>query len=237
MNKFYKVIWSNILQNWVVVSEISSFIKKKSCCLCSGLILVSPFSLGADITCFYSVCDANGNIIIEMERNLIDEAKQQYEKSESAVLSVGGKSETNLQVISGGKVITTTLQVGVNNDSVVDIRNGGGIIIDNYGKNISSLFNIGNGGKGTVNIDGEGSVLNFIPGDKEINVGNTSAGYLNITNGGKFISTPSDDLFGSIYVGGRGKSSGVISVSGQGSLLQPAYRVYVGTWGAGKLDR
>ncbi|EOB3509619.1 ESPR domain-containing protein [Escherichia coli] len=63
MNKFYKVIWSNILQNWVVVSEISSFIKKKSCCLCSGLILVSPFSLGADITCFYSVCDANGNIM------------------------------------------------------------------------------------------------------------------------------------------------------------------------------
>ncbi|MBS9324373.1 ESPR domain-containing protein [Escherichia coli] len=51
MNKLYKVIWSMALNAWVVVSEISSFIKKKSCCLCPGLILVSPFSLGADIKC------------------------------------------------------------------------------------------------------------------------------------------------------------------------------------------
>ncbi|MBS9324595.1 autotransporter outer membrane beta-barrel domain-containing protein, partial [Escherichia coli] len=79
-------------------------------------------------------------------------------------------------------------------------------------------------------------MLNFIPGDEEINVGDTSAGYLNITNGGKFISTPSDNVWGTIYAGGRGKSSGVISVSGKGSLLEPAYRVYVGAWGAGKLE-
>lgn len=29
MNKFYKIIWSNILQNWVVVSELSTSTKKK----------------------------------------------------------------------------------------------------------------------------------------------------------------------------------------------------------------
>ncbi|HAX9994294.1 TPA: hypothetical protein JS232_004358, partial [Escherichia coli] len=29
VNKFHKVIWSNILQNWVVVSELSTSTKKK----------------------------------------------------------------------------------------------------------------------------------------------------------------------------------------------------------------
>ncbi|MEB7340777.1 autotransporter outer membrane beta-barrel domain-containing protein [Escherichia coli] len=236
MNKLYKVIWSMALNAWVVVSEISSFIKKKSCCLCSGLILVSPFSLGADIECHYSVCYVDGNIIITTERNLIDEVKQQAPSSTSAALWVGEKSEANLQVISGGKVTTSTLQVGVNKNSVVDIRDGGEIIIDKNGQNITSLFNIGKGGEGTVNIDGAGSVLNFIPGDEEIIVGDTSAGYLNITNGGKFISTPSDDAWGTIYAGGRGGASGVIKVSGKGSLLEPAYRLYVGAWGDGKLE-
>ncbi|OTC06953.1 hypothetical protein AW074_27420, partial [Escherichia coli] len=224
------------LNTWVVVSEISSFIKKKSCCLCSGLILVSPFSLGADIECLYSSCYADDNIIITTERNLIDEAKQQYPSSRYAALFVGQKSETNLRVISGGKVTASTLQVGVNNNSVVDIRDGGEIIIDDYGQNITSLFNIGQGGEGVVNIDGAGSVLNFIPGDEEINVGYSSTGYLNITNGGKFISTPSDSSWGSIYAGGRGGASGVIKVSGKGSLLEPAYRLYVGVWGDGKLE-
>ncbi|HFP1082298.1 TPA: ESPR-type extended signal peptide-containing protein, partial [Escherichia coli] len=236
MNKIYKVIWSMALNTWVVVSEISSFIKKKSCCLCSGLILVSPFSLGADIECLYSSCYADDNIIITTERNLIDEAKQQYPSSRYAALFVGQKSETNLRVISGGKVTASTLQVGVNNNSVVDIRDGGEIIIDDYGQNITSLFNIGQGGEGVVNIDGAGSVLNFIPGDEEINVGYSSTGYLNITNGGKFISTPSDSSWGSIYAGGRGGASGVIKVSGKGSLLEPAYRLYVGVWGDGKLE-
>ncbi|CAD5753129.1 ESPR domain-containing protein [Escherichia coli] len=112
MNKLYKVIWSMALNAWVVVSEISSFIKKKSCCLCSGLILVSPFSLGADIECLYSSCYVDGNIIITTERNLIDEAKQQAPSSTYAALLVGRQSETNLQVISGGKVTASTLQVG-----------------------------------------------------------------------------------------------------------------------------
>ncbi|HGB8409846.1 TPA: hypothetical protein ACIWFW_003960 [Salmonella enterica subsp. enterica serovar Saintpaul] len=83
--------------------------------------------------------------------------------------------------------------------------------------------------KGTVNVNGNGSFLNYNP-SSEINIGNSSPGYLNISDGGKFTASQSV-----VYVGGRGAEQGEVNVSGPNSVLD-ANRLYIGVWGNGKLD-
>ncbi|HFO5728735.1 TPA: ESPR domain-containing protein, partial [Escherichia coli] len=71
MNKFYKVIWSNILQNWVVVSELSTSTKKKiSVSLLGGFSFFSCFASAAEITCSFGKCNADGDITVSTSLNL-----------------------------------------------------------------------------------------------------------------------------------------------------------------------
>ncbi|ENB3976889.1 autotransporter outer membrane beta-barrel domain-containing protein [Escherichia coli] len=230
MNKFYKVIWSNILQNWVVVSELSTSTKKKvSVSLWVGFSFCSCFASAADITCSYYDCYADGDITVSTSLNLND---RQY-TGPGSILTIGNTSESEVNVVYGGELTTSLINVGKGGQGTLNIINGGGVNISD--SNYSYPLSVGNDYKGTINVNGNGSFLNY-NSSREINIGNSSPGYLNITNGGKFISTPSDSIWGSIYAGGRGGASGVIKVSGKGSLLEPAYRLYVGVWGDGKLE-
>ncbi|NUD47710.1 hypothetical protein HUC43_21745, partial [Escherichia coli] len=185
------------------------------------------FASAADITCSYSDCYADGDITVSTSLNLND---RQHKNS---ALTIGNTSESEVNVVYGGELTTSLINVGKGGEGTLNIINGGGVNISD--SNYSYPLSVGDGYKGTINVNGNGSFLNY-NSSHEINIGNSSPGYLNISNGGKFISTPSDSVWATIYVGGSGKSSGVISVSGKGSLLEPAYRVYVGVWGDGKLE-
>nr|WP_284068865.1 hypothetical protein [Escherichia coli] len=95
--------------------------------------------------------------------------------------------------------------------------------------NYSNPLSVGNGYEGTINVNGNGSFLNYNP-SQEINIGNSSPGYLNISDGGKFTASQSVG-----YVGGRGGGQGEVNVFGPNSVLD-ANRLYIGVWGNGKLE-
>ncbi|HGX4413467.1 TPA: ESPR-type extended signal peptide-containing protein, partial [Escherichia coli] len=222
MNKFYKVIWSNILQNWVVVSELSTSTKKKvSASLWVGFSFCSCFASAADITCSYSDCYADGDITVSTSLNLND---RQHTNS---VLTIGNTSESEVNVVYGGELTTSLINVGKGGEGTLNIINGGGVNISDY--NYAYPLSVGNGYKGTINVNGNGSFLNYNP-SREINIGNSSPGYLNISDGGKFTASQSV-----AYVGGRGGGQGEVNVSGPNSVLD-ANRLYIGVWGNGKLE-
>ncbi|HFS4713151.1 TPA: ESPR-type extended signal peptide-containing protein, partial [Escherichia coli] len=229
--KFYKVIWSNILQNWVVVSELSTSTKKKiSVSLLGGFSFFSCFASAAEITCSFGKCNADGDITVSTSLNL--NTMQQSDLNDS-VLYIGNTSESEVNVVYGGELTTSLINVGKGGEGTLNIINGGGVNISGHA--YAYPLSVGNGYEGTINVNGNGSFLNYnISGGIEINIGNQSPGYLNITNGGKFISTQSNSW--GLYAGGRGGASGVIKVSGKGSLFEPPDRLYVGVWGAGKLE-
>ncbi|WP_350354225.1 hypothetical protein [Escherichia coli] len=109
----------------------------------------------------------------------------------------------------------------------LNIINGGGVNISD--SNYAYPLSVGNGYKGTINVNGNGSFLNYNP-SHEINIGNSSPGYLNISDGGKFTASQSV-----VYVGGRGGGQGEVNVFGPNSALD-ADRLYIGVWGNGKLE-
>ncbi|WP_409187252.1 ESPR domain-containing protein [Escherichia coli] len=74
VNKFYRVIWSNILQNWIVVSELSTSTKKKVSVSLWGSVFsfFSCFASAADIMYKYMNCYADGDITVSTSLNLND---------------------------------------------------------------------------------------------------------------------------------------------------------------------
>ncbi|WP_447518663.1 autotransporter outer membrane beta-barrel domain-containing protein [Escherichia coli] len=224
MNKFYKVIWSNILQNWVVVSELSTSTKKKvSVSLWAGFSFCSCFASAADITCNYADCNADGDITVSTSLNLNDNWYTE-QTGLRTVLNIGNTSESEVNVVYGGELTTSLINVG---KGTLNIINGGGVNISDY--NYAYPLSVGNGYKGTINVNGNGSFLNYNL-SSEINIGNSSPGYLNISDGGKFTA-----LQPTVYVGGRGGGQGEVNVSGPNSVLD-ANRLYIGVWGNGKLE-
>ncbi|HGB8498590.1 TPA: ESPR domain-containing protein [Salmonella enterica subsp. enterica serovar Saintpaul] len=138
MNKFYKVIWSNILQNWVVVSELSTSTKKKvSVSLWVGFSFCSCFASAADITCSYSDCYADGDITVSTSLNLND---RQHTNS---VLTIGNTSESEVNVVYGGELTTSLINVGKGGEGTLNIINGGGVNISD--SNYSYPLSVGNG--------------------------------------------------------------------------------------------
>ncbi|ENA5520841.1 autotransporter outer membrane beta-barrel domain-containing protein [Escherichia albertii] len=231
MNKAYRVVWNEARQAWLVVSELALSAKKKSrISLYSVSLLISPcFASASDISCSYGSCSADGNIIINAEQNL-NNAPQSSGRS---TLTIGKKSQSTVTVNSEGILTTDLIKVGEKGQGLLNITDGGVVNIATSSYNYP--LTIGGESGGEINITGKGSVLNYYA-NNEINVGDVSEGYLNITDGGQFISTPANSVFGTIYVGGRHGGSGKIKVSGEGSLLEPAYRLYIGVWGDGKLE-
>ncbi|EFN8667282.1 autotransporter outer membrane beta-barrel domain-containing protein, partial [Escherichia coli] len=227
MNKFYKVIWSNILQNWVVVSELSTSTKKKvSVSLWAGFSFCSCFASAADITCNYADCNADGDITVSTSLNLNDNWYTE-QTGLGTVLNIGNTSESEVNVVYGGELTTSLINVGKGGEGTLNIINGGGVNISDY--NYAYPLSVGNGYKGTINVNGNGSFLNYNL-SSEINIGNSSPGYLNISDGGKFTA-----LQPTVYVGGRGGGQGEVNVSGPNSVLD-ANRLYIGVWGNGKLE-
>ncbi|HFU7449691.1 TPA: ESPR-type extended signal peptide-containing protein, partial [Escherichia coli] len=223
MNKFYKIIWSNILQNWVVVSELSTSTKKKvSVSLWVGFSFFSCFASAADITCSYDNCYADGDITVSTSLNLNDR-----QHTDGSTLSIGNTSESEVNVVYGGELTTSLINVGKGGEGTLNIINGGGVNIS--GRNYAYPLSVGDGYKGTINVNGNGSFLNYNL-SSEINIGNSSPGYLNISDGGKFTA-----LQPTVYVGGRGGGQGEVNVSGPNSVLD-ANRLYIGVWGNGKLE-
>nr|WP_243404966.1 ESPR-type extended signal peptide-containing protein [Salmonella enterica] len=184
VNKFYKVIWNNILQNWVVVSEFSTSTKKKvSVSLWVGFSFFSCFASAADITCDhygYYDCYTDGDITVSTSLNLND---NQY--SNFSGLTIGNTSESEVNVVYGGELTTSLINVGRGGEGTLNIINGGGVNITDGGH--LSPLNVGAGYKGTINVNGNGSFLNYNP-SSEINIGYSSPGYLNISDGGKFTA-------------------------------------------------
>ncbi|EKK6908219.1 autotransporter outer membrane beta-barrel domain-containing protein, partial [Shigella sonnei] len=224
VNKFYKVIWSNILQNWVVVSELSTSTKKKvSTSLWVGFSFCSCFASAADITCNYNSCYADGDITVSTSLNLNDRTHT----GSDSILTIGNTSESEVNVVYGGELTTSLINVGKGGEGTLNIINGGGVNISD--SNYSYPLSVGNGYKGTINVNGNGSFLNYNP-SQEINIGNSSPGYLNISDGGKFTASQSV-----AYVGGRGGGQGGVNVFGPNSVLD-ANRLYIGVWGNGKLE-
>ncbi|HCS6062389.1 TPA: autotransporter outer membrane beta-barrel domain-containing protein [Escherichia coli] len=227
MNKFHKVIWSNILQNWVVVSELSTSTKKKaSVSLWVGFSFCSCFASAADITCNYADCNADGDITVSTSLNLNDNWYTE-QTGIGTVLNIGNTSESEVNVVYGGELTTSLINVGKGGEGTLNIINGGGVNISDY--NYSYPLSVGNGYKGTINVNGNGSFLNYNL-SSEINIGNSSPGYLNISDGGKFTA-----LQPVVYVGGRGGGQGEVNVFGPNSVLD-ANRLYIGVWGNGKLE-
>ncbi|HBA9895577.1 TPA: autotransporter outer membrane beta-barrel domain-containing protein, partial [Escherichia coli] len=223
MNKFYKIIWSNILQNWVVVSELSTSTKKKvSVSLWVGFSFFSCFASAADITCSYDNCYADGDITVSTSLNLNDR-----QHTDGSTLFIGNTSESEVNVVYGGELTTSLINVGKGGEGTLNIINGGGVNIS--GRNYAYPLSVGDGYKGTINVNGNGSFLNYNL-SSEINIGNSSPGYLNISDGGKFTA-----LQPTVYVGGRGGGQGEVNVSGPNSVLD-ANRLYIGVWGNGKLE-
>ncbi len=222
MNKFYKVIWSNILQNWVVVSELSTSTKKKvSVSLWVGFSFFSCFASAADITCNDYDCNADGDITVSTSLNLND--RQHI----NTILTIGNTSESEVNVVYGGELTTSLMYVGRGGEGTLNIINGGGVYISDT--NSSNSLSVGNGYKGTINVNGNGSFLNYNPSN-EINIGNSSPGYLNISDGGKFTASQAV-----VYVGGRGGGQGEVNVFGPNSVLD-AYRLDIGLLGNGKVE-
>lgn len=222
VNKFYKVIWSNILQNWVVVSELSTSTKKKvSVSLWGGFSFFSCFASAADITCNDYDCNADGDITVSTSLNLND--RQHI----NTILTIGNTSESEVNVVYGGELTTSLMYVGRGGEGTLNIINGGGVYISDT--NSSYSLSVGNGYKGTINVNGNGSFLNYNPAN-EIHIGNSSPGYLNISDGGKFTASQAV-----VYVGGRGGGQGEVNVFGPNSVLD-AYRLDIGVLGNGKVE-
>ncbi|HAW0837515.1 TPA: autotransporter outer membrane beta-barrel domain-containing protein, partial [Escherichia coli] len=224
MNKFYKVIWSNILQNWVVVSELSTSTKKKvSASLWVGFSFCSCFASAADITCNYDGCYADGDITVSTSLNLNDRPHT----GSGSILTIGNTSESEVNVVYGGELTTSVIKVGKGGEGTLNIINGGGVNISD--SNYAYALSVGNGYKGTINVNGNGSFLNYNP-SRGINIGYSSQGYLNISDGGKFTASQSE-----VYVGGSGGGQGEVNVFGPNSVLD-ANSLYIGIRGNGKLE-
>ncbi len=71
MNAIYNIIRSSAYNGWVVVSELTSSVKKKTIVsLCFALLpLSSEAAISGSISCdAYNGCDANGDVVVSTEK-------------------------------------------------------------------------------------------------------------------------------------------------------------------------
>ncbi len=130
--------------------------------------------------------------------------------------------------VSNGAVLNNTSsqdwQVGFNGGTGLINVSGGGRINHNWWLNLAR----GAGSTGTATVDGTGSTIALSAG--ETNVGEDGTGTLNILNGGTFSATD----FMSIARGAG--STGTVTISGTGSLLDITNNIFVGRNGTGTLN-
>lgn len=204
--------------------------------LCFGTVLFSPFSFGSDIVCSFHICTADGNIVVSNQRNLNDEYNNRYPSSPlKVVLDLGQQKITNIDIISGGTLTMGLMDIGVSKKSILNVFNKGKVIIEDPGNGYSHPLVVGLGADGWINIDGIGSEFTYNASDA-INIGYRANGYLNITNGGRFIAeNPITNHVADFYIGGINGGNGIVNVNGYDSLLE-FKNGYIGSWGKGWLN-
>ncbi len=204
--------------------------------LCFGVIFFSPFSFGSDIICSFHICTANGNVVVSNKRNLNDEYNNRHPSSSlKVVLDLGQQEITNMDIISGGTLTMGLMDIGVRKKSTINIFNEGKIIIEDPGNGYAHPLVVGLGADGWINIDGIGSEFTYKASDA-INIGYRANGYLNITNGGRFISANSiTNHVADFYIGGINGGNGIVNVNGYNSLLE-FKNGYIGSWGKGLVN-
>lgn len=151
--------------------------------------------------------------------------------SASAIrLTVGNAagSEGKVTVDGAGSSFSTTtgsIRVGDSGAGTLDILNGGQVT-----SNMISL-GVNAGSTGTVNIDGNGSVLTLTgSASNALGVGFSGTGILNILNGGTLITIRSNTLANSAG------STGIVTVDGVGSTWQASEKLEIGHIGTGILN-
>ncbi|MDL2328878.1 hypothetical protein LJC71_03885, partial [Desulfosarcina sp. OttesenSCG-928-A07] len=170
-------------------------------------------------------------------------------------LYIGNSSTGTLKLTAGGKVSSqNNIHIGSNAGSIGTVtvdgsgselkvagnahlhigHSGTGVLnLTAGGKATSARSNIYigsySGAKGTVTVDGSGSILENAGGS--LYIGNSGTGNLDLTNGGKAISAIS------IEIGNANGSYGTVTVDGSGSILENVGGwFYVGNAGTGELN-
>lgn len=155
-----------------------------------------------------------------------------------------------LDITAGGNVSAYTSQVGLNGGTgVVNVTNGGQVILK-YNNNIYHAFvNIGGnengpspddhtGSLGILNISGYNSLFDVTAGSA-FAVGSYGAkGIINITNGGTLRSSATGGMWigGRATDGNRDETGGTVNVSGVGSTLTTYGWIRVGMGSEGALN-
>lgn len=143
------------------------------------------------------------------------------------VLQISGRNSINPDslgnaVNGAGSLLETGdgLFVGSSGTGALTITNGGTASAGGYTLGLEA------GSSGTVTVSGAGSLLKA---GNVLSVGYLGTGALTITGGGKASAG------GNIYLGGGNNSSGTVTVSGAGSLLEAGEDLFVGVLGTGVL--
>ncbi|WP_010342679.1 autotransporter outer membrane beta-barrel domain-containing protein [Escherichia albertii] len=201
MNKVFRVIWNSSTKCWTVVSELSSSVNKKfSISLLAGTLLVP--------SCFASATDT-----------VVSDRRDFTTNGDIGNLSVYGNDTVN--IMNGASVTATNAIISGATETSNPLNIMDGVLTVN-GK---AFFN-----SGTININGANSKLIYQGNDFLY----LSSGYhrgngdliINITEGGQFISER--DILLAYESGSGVYKSGIINVSGKGSLLKSNDDLFVG---------
>ena len=121
--------------------------------------------------------------------------------------------------------------IGDDGTGLLSISNGGSLVTGG-----SFIIGTDTGSTGVVTVDGAGSTLGVTNAGSPLLVGYNggSNGTLNISNGG-YVHADSPAGVGNAYLGEYAGSTGVVNVSGAGSLLKIASQFYLGDKGSGTL--
>jgi len=168
-------------------------------------------------------------------------------------IDVGGGGVTGTLNVSDGTVEAgTRLLVGLGNvasgttlggSGIVNIGPGGVVNIEGNGITASGTAGLSIGtyegstvngaATGTVNVSGADAILNV--GSHYINIGNTGAGYLTVSQGGSVLAGTTFAADAATIIGNQATGVGVLTVSGPGSTYDADGQVDVGTGGTGSL--
>ncbi|HHI8418181.1 TPA: autotransporter outer membrane beta-barrel domain-containing protein, partial [Escherichia coli] len=204
-----------------------------------AIYLISPPSIGDDMSCQRYFCFVNG--VVE-----ISSAPESYPNKP---VLVGTQSDGRLIIDNHADIVDgvfSTLRIGYGYNGHVDVINGATLHMDNRTGSaplVIGAFGSDSGVIGTLNISGKNSLVSYrntpsTSGHNEsiyVGMGPETTGLINITNGGTFeVLNKSDIYVGSDTLGG---GDGLIVINGTNSkMTSPLSEIYVGFYGDGGIS-
>ena len=204
-----------------------------------AIYLISPPSIGDDMSCQRYFCFVNG--VVE-----ISSAPESYPNKP---VLVGTQSDGRLIIDNHADIVDgvfSTLHIGYGYNGHVDVINGATLHMDNRTGSaplVIGAFGSDSGVIGTLNISGKNSLVSYrntpsTSGHNEsiyVGMGPETTGLINITNGGTFeVLNKSDIYVGSDTLGG---GDGLIVINGTNSkMTSPLSEIYVGFYGDGGIS-